>query len=342
MSSGSRAAESGDGVRLVGVGSAFPKREVTNADLEKLMDTSDEWIVQRTGISKRFVSDHDSKEETTSALATRAVKLALEDAKVCPSELDLVIVATITPDMPTPSVACQVIDAIGAGNIVGFDLSAACCGFVFSINVAHDMLRAGSYRKVAVIGADCVTRHVEYSTHGRASAILFGDAAGAMILEKTEDASKGVIAQAMHTDGERAKHLLIPCHERDFPEGVEHDARDYSRISMNGHAVFRFAVSTFPELIQETLDKAGLRADDIDHYICHQSNSRILSAARDRFGLPQEKMLVNIDRVGNTVAASMPLIFDELKSAGRFHEGQRVMFLGFGAGLTWGSSLWQL
>lgn len=328
------------GVEIVGVGSAMPDRVLSNADLERVMDTSDEWIVQRTGIRERRVHDPE-KGPTTSDLATDALRKALDHASLPASELDLIVVATMTPDMPTPSVSCMVADRVGAGQIGAYDLNGACSGFVFAINTAHDLVRAGSHKTVGVIGADLITRFVDYSTFGRGAAILFGDAAGACVIKASTDATKGLLAQAMHSDASRAKHLFIPCRNDQFFES-EFDERKVNRVQMNGPAVFKFAVSTFPKLIAQTLDKAGVQADDVDHYICHQSNARILTAARDRFGLSEDKFFINIDRCGNTVAASVPLILDELTQARRVEPGQKIMMLGFGAGLTWGSSLWQL
>lgn len=329
------------GVRIAGTGSALASKRVTNADLERIMDTSDEWIVQRTGIRERRMHD-EAMGENTGQLATAACREALKDAGMTPTDLEHIVVATMTPDMPTPCVACNVADRLGAGTIGAMDINGACSGFVFSLNAAHELIRGGLYRTIAVIGADCITRHCDFTTYGRAVSVLFGDAAAAFILTATPDRSKGLLAQAMHTDGGGAKHLYIPMRDRDFPvSAADHDTRRLGCIQMNGQAVFKFAVTTFPKLIEQTLEKAGVRADDVDHYVCHQSNFRILESARERFGLAPEKLHVNIDRYGNTVAASVPLILDELKKAGRVKEGQKIMFLAFGAGLTWGSSLWQ-
>lgn len=328
------------GVTIAGSGSAVPARRVTNHDLVSLMDTSDEWIVQRTGIRERRL--YDPAIEGTADLATDAARAAIADAGMQPHEIDLVVTGTMTPDSPTPSVACIVADRVGAGKIGAMDLNAACCGFVFSLNVAHGLVASGTYRSALVIGADTITRFCDFSTYGRNVAVLFGDGAGAVVIRATQDASKGLIAQAMHSDGGGAKNLFIPGRKCDFPSGVEFEPRKVNKIHMDGQAVFKFAVGTFPRLIEQTLDTAGLRPEDVDHYVCHQSNFRILESARERFGLPPEKLHVNIDRFGNTVAASVPLVFDELRRAGRVKEGQRVMFLAFGAGLTWGSSLWQL
>jgi 3-oxoacyl-[acyl-carrier-protein] synthase-3 len=338
--SNGRSASGPRGVRILGTGSSFPKRVVTNHDLEKIMDTSDEWIVQRSGIHER--RHHDvATGETTSKLASEAVQAALAASGMSATDLDLILVGTMTPECPTPSVACNVAHRIGAGQIGAMDLNAACSGFVFSLNLAHDLIRGGSYRTVAVVGADCITRHCDMTTYGRAVSVLFGDAAGAVVVQATDDASKGILAQAMHSDGGGARHLFIPSHMSDFPEGITGEERQLNCIQMNGQAVFKFAVTTFPKLIEQTLDMANVRAEEVDHYVCHQSNLRILDAARERFGLGSEKLHVNISKYGNTVGASVPLVLDDLAKAGRLKPGQKVMFLAFGAGLTWGSSLWQ-
>lgn len=329
------------GVRIVGSGRALPETRLTNQDLEGLMETSDEWIVKRTGIHERRRAQWADGEKT-STLATNALRAALKDADLGVDALDLLLVATMTPDTPTPSVSCVVSRELGCGNIAAIDLNAACSGFVYSLNMADALVRTGMYKNVAVVGADCVTRHIDYSTYGRGAAILFGDGAAAMILHEDEDTSVGMLAQRMHSDGGGSKHLFIPEHCSDFPDPDDFDERKLDKVQMNGQAVFKFAVSKFQEVIRDTLEDAGLSADDVDHFVCHQANLRILDAARDRFGIPEEKLLVNIGKYGNTVAASIPLVFNELVEAGKIERGQRVMFLAFGAGLTWGSSLWQL
>lgn len=329
------------GLEIAGIGAALPSGRKTNADLEGLMDTSDEWIVQRTGIRERRVANYEAGDSTTS-MAVGATRSALADAGLTPADLDLIVVATMTPDMPTPGVSSVLAERIGAGTIAAMDVNGACSGFVFALNTAASLMHTMGYRTVAVIGSDCLTRHVDYSTYGRGTAILFGDAAAGVILRATGNAGKGLITQSMHSDGAGARHLFVPITVHDFPEGHEFDERKLGVVQMNGGAVFKFAVKTFGDLIDETLQQANLRPDDVDHYICHQSNRRILDASRDRFGLAEDKLLINIDRYGNTVAASIPLALHELQAAGRIAEGQRIMFLAFGAGLTWGSSLWQI
>lgn len=336
-------APAGRGVAISGTGLCVPDAKITNADLESLMDTTDEWIVQRTGIHERRKID-PAKGERATTLATTAVRRALDNAGVEASSVDLLICGTVSSEMVCPSTACQVLNAVGANGAGALDVSAACCGFVYSLNLAYTQIRTGMADRAVVIGVDTLTETMEYTTRGRGTAILFGDGAGAAVLSAVDDPNKGLIAQSLHADGSLGKHLFIPRREEDFPEDLPFgtDELQIGAMRMNGREVFRFAVGTFSNLIQETLDKAGVTAEDIDHFVCHQSNLRILKAARDKFGIPEEKLYVNINRYGNTSAASVPLCLHELRDAGRIKEGQLVMFVAFGGGMTWASSLWQL
>jgi 3-oxoacyl-[acyl-carrier-protein] synthase III len=329
------------GVRIAGTGSCLPANRLTNDELMLLMDTSDEWIRQRTGISERRVVDL-SKNESALTLCAAALRKALANASLAPTDLDLLIVATVSGGMTCPSTACRVAAEVGAGSAGAWDVLAACSGWVFSLNSAHDMIRAGSYRTIGVVGCDVLSPIVDYTAAGRGVSILFGDAAGAAILRSTDDTGKGIVSQVMHADGTRWKDLFIPGAQRDIPEEADRTIVKPRCLQMNGREVYKFAVTTFTRLIEETLEKAGIDAERVDHFICHQSNARILESARERFGIPHEKMYVNIDRVGNTSAGSVPLCLDELRTAGRVKEGQVVMFVAFGGGLTWASSLWQL
>ncbi len=333
------------GVRLATISHYLPKRILSNADLEKMMDTSDDWIVQRTGVHRRHMCAED---ESVRTMSLCVLKDLLRESGLPPEELDLLILATVGSSMACPSTACQMLcdlaedPEFGPTNAGAFDMTAACSGFVYGVNLAHGLIRSGQCRNVAVIGTEHLTKMVEYSTRGRGTAILFGDGSGGALLRATDDPSKGLLAQSMHSDGTRWRDLFIPRSECDFPDGVANDDLPMGIMRMNGRAVFKFAVGTFGDLIAETLEKAGLSADDVDHYICHQSNIRILEAARDRFGIPPEKMPINIDRVGNTSAASVPILLSEQTKSGLIKEGDRVMMVAFGAGLTWTSSLWQL
>jgi len=336
------------GVDILATGRYLPQRVVTNAELETLMDTSDEWIVQRTGIRERRAA---SDEDTTVSMAAEAVATALRRAGLTASDMDLLVLASVGSEMSCPATACVVLDrlekqhGLGRTTAGAFDLVAACSGFVYGLNLAASMIRTGAHKRVAVVGVERLTDTVEYSTRGRGTAILFGDGAGAVILGASDVNGRGVLAQRMYADGSRWGDLYIPTSEpRDFPEGkrAPGDELPLRLMRMNGRSVFRFAVGTFCDLIKETLDDAGLTAEDVDAFICHQSNARIIEAARERFGLPAEKMPVNIDRIGNTSAASVPILFDEQREAGNIQPGQTVMFVAFGGGLTWSSSLWKL
>ena len=329
------------GVEIAGIGTAVPKDIVTNADLEKVMDTSDEWIRQRTGIEQRHRIRADEG-ESVKHLAKAAVLNALDRAGMQAEELDLVLMSTMSAEMTCPPTACRIADEIGTKYAGAFDLNAACCGFVFGLNTAYGLMQTGQYRNVALIGADTLTNSVEFSTKGRNASIIFGDAAGAVILKKTDDASKGLIAQAMHSNGDRWADLYIPESKHDFAEHDEYSDWQLGKLIMNGQSVFKFAVGTFPKVIEQTLDRAGFKATDVDHYVCHQSNRRILDAARERFGLEESRFHINISKYANTVAASVPLVLNDLYESGRIEKGQRVMFVGFGGGLTWGTSLWQI
>lgn len=333
------------GVEIAGTGHAVPRERLTNEDLERVMDTSDEWITQRTGIRSRFRADPGAGEEVTD-LATAAMTGALADAGVGPGDLDLLITATVSAEMTCPSTSCMVMgrlsDASGVSLRAGaFDLVAACSGFVYGLNVASTMIRSGAFRTVGVIGVERLSKYMSYATHHRDHAIIFGDGAGAAVLRATDDTTRGPLAASMHSDGQRWVDLYIPSQMSHFPNGCA-DETMLGLMRMNGRGVFKFAVSTFGDAIQATLDRAGLAADAVDMYICHQSNVRILDAARERFGLPPEKLYVNIDRFGNTSAASVPICLDELRRAGRVGPGSLVMFVAFGGGLTWATNLWRI
>lgn len=339
-------ASPGVGVRIAAVGAYAPERILDNAELESMMDTSDEWITQRTGVHTRHIAGED---ESTFTLAADALAPTLKNAGLDSTDLDMLIVATATPEMPCPSTACRVMDALhtrhgmARSQAGAFDLSAACSGFVYGLNIAHELIRGGAYRRVAVVGAEHLSRTQEYTTRGRGTAIIFGDAAGAFILERSDDATRGVLAQTMRSEGAGWTDLYMPNAEvRDFPNGERVDELPLGVMRMNGRAVYRFAVTTFCDIIEQTLDQAGVAASDVSLFVCHQSNRRILDAARDRFGLTEEQVPVNIDRYGNTSSASIPLLYSEMIESGRVREGELVMFVAFGGGLTWTSGLWRV
>lgn len=327
------------GVRLAGTGCHYPERRLHNKDLEKIIETSDEWIAQRTGIRERRICD-PTKGEGATSLSTEALRKALADARIDAKELDLIILGSVTGEMMCPATACRVAANVGANGAGAFDLMAACSGFLYGLNLAHDVIRCGSFRTVAVIGCDVMSTVMDYDN--RAVSILFGDAAGAAIFRACDDTSKGVIASALHADGSRWKDLYIPTTAHDFPPDCEAELARVGALQMNGREVYKFAVGTFSRLIESTLETAGIRADEVDMFVCHQSNARMLESARERFGIPEDKLYVNIDRFGNCSAGSVPVALDELRKMGKCREGDLVMFVAFGGGLTWASSLWRL
>ena len=327
------------GVRIAGTGRCVPEKVLTNFDLEKIMDTTDEWIVQRTGIRERRICQPEKGEGPVS-LCTGALRDALKDARTDPAELDILIVASVTGEMTCPSTACRVAAEVGAMNAGAFDVLAACSGFLYAMQTAHAMIRSGQARTVAVVGCDVMTRALDYDNRG--VAILFGDSAGAAIFKATDDISRGQIAGILKADGRGWRDLYIPRKVCDLPAGVDPATIKLDTLQMNGREVYKFAVGTCGALIQQTLDAAGVTSDDVAMYVCHQSNARMLESARERYNIPPEKFYINIDRYGNCSSGSVPVCFDELRKMGKCAEGELVMFVAFGGGLTWAGSLWRL
>jgi len=325
------------GTRILGTGSCVPDRRLTNDDFARMLDTSDEWITQRTGIKERRVLD--LRTEGCSTLAQRALERALENAGIAATELDLVIVATVTMEMTCPSVSCRIAGNVGAVNAAAFDLVAACSGFVYALNVADSMVRAGRARTVAVIGAEAMSSILDYTD--RTVSILFGDAAGCAIIRADPDPSMGCIYQHMGSDGKGGQALYIPKRETDVPESDRDNPIRLGYLRMNGKEVFRFAVTKFKEVIEDAFAKTNLTPDDVSQVICHQSNIRIIDAAREKLNIDPSKIYVNIDRYGNSSAGSVPLCLDELWRAGKITKGKPFMLVAFGGGLTWASSVWR-
>ena len=318
---------------VVGSGSAVPPRIVTNYELARTIDTTDEWIVQRTGIRERRVS---GPEETSSTLGTEAARRALAAAGMEPAELDLVIVATTSPDYPWPSAACLVQDALGARNAGAFDLSAACAGFAYALSVGSAMVAAGSAKKALVVGADTLTKQVDWSD--RSTCILFGDGAGAVVLAAGEG-DRGVLDSVLLADGSGARHLLVEGGGGRFPKGAPYSEGKRDTIHMAGREVYRFGVNAMPDACERLMAKAGITSADIDLFVPHQANVRIIDSAAERLGLPPEKVFVNLEKYGNTSSASIPLALDEAVQQGRLREGMVAMTVGFGGGLAWGANL---
>lgn len=321
---------------IVGLGSYTPEKVLTNADLEKMVETSDEWITTRTGIKERHIADEHT---FTSDVATEAAKAALADAKLTAEELELIIVACVSPDMYTPSVSCLVQKNIGAVNAAAFDVNAACSGFIYGVTVANQFIRTGAYRNVLVIGADCLSKITEYKD--RATCVLFGDGAGAAVLRATEEET-GVLSTVLGSDGSIGDVLTIAGLRNDE---IEQERRPYGNphtIWMDGSAVFKFAVKTMETATLEALEKAGKTLDDLALIVPHQANQRIIAGAQKRLGCGEEKIFSNVAKYGNMSAASVPVALDEAVKEGRLKKGDLFVIVGFGGGLTWGSAVIRL
>ena len=320
--------------RIIGTGSYLPPRVLTNADLEKLVDTSNEWIVTRTGIVERRIA---SEEEATSDLALRAAQSALEAAGLDPADLDMILVATITPDMPFPSTACVLQDRLGARRAGAVDISAACSGFIYGLGMADGLIRAGTARTVLLLGAETLSKVVNWQD--RNTCVLFGDGAGAVVL-RADEGERGILSTHLYADGSKGSLLILPgCGSR---HPVSHAAVDagLAKMQMNGgNEVFKLAVRAMEDAALTALKRHGLEVSDIDHLITHQANLRIISALGQRLGVPDHKVEVTIRKYGNVSAASIPIALDEAVRAGRVKDGEIVLVCAFGGGLTWASSL---
>jgi len=317
---------------IIGVGSAVPDKVLTNADLEKIVDTSDEWIRNMTGILERRVA---AEGEATSDYAAKAARVALERAGLEPKDIDLIIVATITGDVIFPATASIVQNAIGA-KCPAFDLSAGCSGWVYALSVANGFVSSGIYKRVLVIGADLLTSVTNWTD--RSTCVLFGDGAGAAIVSEVEPGT-GFLAFELGSDGSGAQSLCAPAGGSREP--LTHESLDAQRnkLMMEGREVFKFAVKVQGEAAERVLAKIGLTTADIDLMIPHQANMRIIDSAVNRLGLPPEKIFVNLQKYGNTSAASIPLALDEAIQTGRVKKGDTILTVGFGAGLTWGAGV---
>ena len=320
-------------VGIIGIGTYVPEKIMTNKDLESMVETSDEWIVDRTGIRERRIAAPDM---ATSDLASRAAQRALDDAGVTAEEIDLIIVATATPDMFFPSTACLVQANIKATNAAAFDLAAGCSGFVYAMVTGSQFIKAGLYRKILVIGAESLSKILDWTD--RNTCVLFGDGAGAAVLAETTP-GYGILASQLGADGAGGDLLKLPAGGSRNPATAETVSQRMHFVHMSGNEVFKFAVKIMGEAALKALEEAGLSAADVDCLIPHQANIRIIQSAAKRLKLPMDKVMINVDKYGNTSAASIPIALEEAVHGGKIKQGDNVVLVGFGAGLTWASAV---
>jgi 3-oxoacyl-[acyl-carrier-protein] synthase III len=323
------------GAKITALGCYVPPRVLTNRDLERMVDTSDEWIVQRVGIRERHIA---APEMATSDMAVLAACAALNQRGIAGRDIEVILVCTVTPDMMFPSTACLVQDRIGAKGAWGFDLVAACSGFIYGLTTAAHLVKSGAHKKVLVIGADTMSRIIDYTD--RATCILFGDGAGAMLVEPG-DADEGFLDFLNEIDGSGGDALKMPAGGSRLPASAETVAERLHFVKQEGQTVFKYAVRKTYEVCRELLQRHGLTASDIKLLIPHQANARIITAAADRLGMREDQVVIDIERFGNTTAATIPLATRDAIEAGRLKKGDLVMFASVGAGFTVGANLWR-
>ena len=318
---------------ITGIGSYLPDKVLTNYDLEKMVDTTNDWIIQRTGIKERRIVENGV---TTSDIATQASLRAMEDAGVSPKDLDMIITSTITPDHIFPSTSCYIQQKIGATRACAFDILAACAGFIYALSIGQSFINSGAMKTVLVVGAECLSKITDYTD--RSTCVLFGDGAGAVIIQRNP-VKHEILSSILAADGSEADVLIMPGGGARNPASLESVQQRLHYIQFKGKEVFKLAINNITNLILETTRENGLTLDDIDLIIPHQSNLRIIEATMEKLGLPMEKAFVNIDKYGNTSSASVPIAMDEARKQGRLRKGNIVMLVAFGGGLTWGSSV---
>jgi 3-oxoacyl-[acyl-carrier-protein] synthase-3 len=320
--------------KITALGTYVPPRLLTNDDLEKMVETSNEWIIERTGIRERHIVD---KGVATSDLALEAARRALAERALAPSDLDALMVATVTPDMFFPSTACLVQHRLGAKGVWGFDLSAACSAFIYALQTGAQFIATGAHKKVMVIGADVMSSIIDYTD--RATCVIFGDGAGAVILEPAEDDSVGIIDFLHEVDGSGGCFLYMPGGGSLHPSTHETVEKRMHYVHQDGQAVFRFAVRKQADVCERILERNGLKGSDIDCFIPHQANRRIITATADRLGMKPESLIINIDRYGNTTAGTIPLAMETARQEGKLKKGSLVLLASVGAGFTVGATL---
>lgn len=318
------------GAKIIGTGSCLPATVVTNDDLAKIMDTSDEWISSRTGIRER----HLVKEETTASMSAEAARRAMDNAGITAEEIDLIIVGTLSADHVTPSCACEVQAQIGAKNAVAFDINAACAGFMFALNIANAYLQTNTYRTALILGAETLSKIMDWND--RSTCVLFGDGAGAAIV-RAEEGSAGVLAFDQGSDG--VKGGVLACEGRSNNNPLVETSKELAYVHMDGQEVYKFAVTAVPYSLQKTIQAAGLTVEDIDYFALHQANIRILQSVAKRLKAAEEKFPISLDHCGNISAASVPILLDEMNRKGMLKPGMKIALSGFGGGLTWASAV---
>jgi len=314
---------------ILGTGSYLPEKVVTNKDMEKLVETSDEWIVTRTGIRERRMA---AEGQTTSDMATEAAKKALQAAGLKATDLDLIMVATITPDMPTPATACFVQSKLGAPQAAAFDISAACSGFVYGLTVARAFVESGLYKHILLVGAEKLTAFIDWKDRG--TCVLFGDGGGAVIVGPVPEDGHRILSTFMAANGDQTDLLKIPGGGCKFPSSIQTVEQGMNTLKMEGKEIFKIAVKVMSEATLEAAKRAGLSLDQIDMVIPHQANLRIIQAIGDKLGVPESKIFVNLDKVGNTSAGSIGIALDEVVHTGKIKKGENIVLVAFGAGTT--------
>ncbi|MEO5360161.1 MAG: ketoacyl-ACP synthase III [Nitrospirota bacterium] len=319
--------------KIISTGSYVPSRRLTNGELEQMVDTSDKWIMERTGIRERRIA---AEGENTSDLAYEAAVLALSRAGISASSIDIIIVATITGDMPIPATACFLQNRLNAAQAAAFDINAACSGFLFGLSTANAYIKSGMYKRILLVGAEALSRFTDWED--RNTCVLFGDGAGAVILEAA-DGPSGILSVDIHSDGSYWELLNLPGGGSKYPPSEEAAANRLHYIKMKGNETFKVAVRTLEKLVIDALEKNGLKSSDIALLVPHQANLRIISATATRLGISMDKVMVNLDRCGNTSAASIPIALDEAAASGRIKENDTIILEAFGGGLTWASAV---
>lgn len=319
--------------RIIGTGHFLPEKVLTNKDLEAFCDTSDEWIRQRTGISERHCA---ADGQGSSDMGAPAALAALENAGIAATDVDLIVCCTTTPDHMFPATGCIIQNKIGATNAAAMDLNAACSGFMYGLATADAFIRSGQYKTILVVGAERVVNILDWNR--RDTAVLFGDGAGAAVVQG-HDGDRGVLNIHLGADGGFGDLLKLEIGGSKYPVTPDNVTSEDRAIAMKGQELFKKAVVVFCDIARQAVETSGISVDDIDLFIPHQANTRIIMAAADRLGLPREKVYLNIDKVGNTTAASIPIALDEANRAGRLHDGSNILFASFGAGLTWAAAM---